>query len=140
MNVLALQRTIQSTESLHQPVPVKDKKKSQLLGSLKQVKSTHSSNEANNFIGGAVVPSNMDHYLDVTVFTQNKEDCQWGVFDFSTVTIDKQTGKVKFKKKRNDDLGKPITDIEQTSFQMKGTSFITRESKYRMTQTLPSES
>lgn len=33
--------------------------------------------------------TNIDHYIDVTVYTQNKEDCQWGIFDFSNIQIDK---------------------------------------------------
>lgn len=84
--------------------------------------------------------SNMDQYLDVTVYTQNKEDCQWGVFDFSHVKINKHTGKVTTTRKKSDDLGKQPSDIEQHSFQMKGSSYITRQSKYKMTQTLPNES
>jgi hypothetical protein len=104
MNVLALQRTVQSSENLHQPVPVKDKKKAPFgVPSRNQIKSTNSSNEQNALLANAQPPSNMDHHLDVTVYTQNKEDCQWGVFDFSSVAIEKTTGKVKFKKK-NDEL------------------------------------
>lgn len=82
----------------------------------------------------------MENYIDVTVYTQNKEDCQWGIFDFSNIQIDKQTGKLKKVSRLGEDSSKQTVDFETWNFQLKGTSYITRESKFRMCQTLPHES
>lgn len=81
---------------------------------------------------------NTNQYIQVEVFTQRKEDCTWGIFDFGNVKIDGKTGQVIDKKKKNEDDedsdprnkgGNYVYD----SFRMKGTSYVTRQSKYQMT-------
>ena len=34
------------------------------------------------------------NYLEVSVYTQDAENCQWGIFDFENVKIDQTTGKL----------------------------------------------
>jgi len=66
----------------------------------------------------------------------NKEDCQWGIFDFSNAKID-QKGKVQFKNENEEEVGRLH---EYCNFQVKGTNYITRLSRYLMGQCLPNES
>ena len=72
----------------------------------------------------------------MSVYTQNAEDCQWGVFDFQNINIDTITGQLDDL----DDSKDQKTNYETCKFQLKGCNFITRQSKYKMTQCLPSES
>lgn len=64
------------------------------------------------------------NYLDVSVYTQDAENCQWGIFDFENVKIDQVTGKVidEFA----DEKAERSPNYETCKFQLKGSNFITR--------------
>jgi len=83
------------------------------------------------------VRPNIHDYIDVQVFTQSKQDCQWGIFDFTNVSIDSQ-GRLKQGKRAKDGGDQASAGIhEHCSFRAKGTSYISRVSKYKMGATQP---
>jgi hypothetical protein len=68
-------------------------------------------------------------YIDVSVYTQAKEDCPQGIFDFENMYIDPETCHIGdesddgSRRNRNN-------NCEVCKFQARGTSYITRQSKY----------
>ena len=62
------------------------------------------------------IAENMDQFVDVVVYTQNKEDCQWGIFDFNNISIDKNSGKFKKLNKQADEQQKQPVDFETWGF------------------------
>ena len=71
----------------------------------------------------------MSQYVDVEVLTQSASDTQWGVFDFENIHFDIKTGNIK---KNEDEYEKKAKHCEICSFEVKGTSYLSRTSKYEM--------
>ena len=86
-------------------------------------------------------PKTNKQHVEASVFTMSSEECQWGIFDFSNTTIDPITGKINCVDDEDDeDHNRKNTLLyEECNFSVKGTNYITRQSKYIMGQSLPTE-
>ena len=74
-----------------------------------------------------------DNFVDVTVYTQIREDNQWGMFDYELTRFDGQTKRLKGSSYLEDDIFKKMDfNVEVCNIKAKGTSLLTRTSKSEM--------
>ena len=84
---------------------------------------------------------NQSQYVDVTVYTQMKEDCQWGIFDFEAANFNMETKSLTGTLDYQSELQRCYdVNVEMCKFQVKGTNYITRQSKFEMSYISPNES
>ena len=69
------------------------------------------------------------------MLTLNASDTQWGIFDFSKTQVQKKTNLLV----QTDDAKEKGSFYEDCNFQVKGSNYITRQSKYLMGYSLPNE-
>ena len=79
-------------------------------------------------------------YVDVTVYTQIKEDNQWGMFDYELTRLDDQSKRLRGSSYFEDDVFKKMDfNVELCSLRTIGTCVLTRTSKHEMKQVAPAD-
>jgi len=85
--------------------------------------------------------TNGNLYVDVTVYTQMKEDSQWGIFDFEAAAFDPKTKRLGDSTDFDSEAQRGYEiNVEMCRFEVKGTSYITRQSKFEMSYISPIDS
>ena len=75
------------------------------------------------------------------MYTQTKEDSQWGVFDFEGAGFDPKTKRLSYGNDYQSEAQRCYEiNVEMCRFQVKGTNYITRQSKFEMSYISPMDS
>lgn len=70
-----------------------------------------------------------------------KEDCQWGIFDFEAASFDRDSKRLSASSDYHSELQRCYdVNVEMSRFQVKGTNYITRQSKFEMSFISPIDS